>query len=178
MKNKTHLLIIALITISATIPMCKSATDKWKEKITKDSMDRDLDKKVEKRLAEIERGVLEDTAGMTKAPIIISKAEFVSKTYSNYRSVSLTYKNVSDKNVTAIRFSWKGTNSFGEPADAGSISHEGYGGGFADELTMKPGETETGEWDILSKDGRIIVMAWPTEVVFSDGTKWLIKEKK
>lgn len=124
----------------------------------------------------INEAVYEDTAGMTLAPIIVTKAWFQKREYSTYKSVKLTYKNVGEKTVTAIRFSWKAVNSFGEPADAGSYTKRGYGGGFTDDIKLKQGQSLTEEWDILSSNGKTIIMAWPTEVVFSDGSKWTIKK--
>lgn len=107
------------------------------------------------------------------SPVQVLKYRFVEKEYSTYKDVALTYKNVSDKTISAIRFEWYGENSFGEPADMG-ISN-GTGGGFTDDA-LKPGRTDSGAWNVLSKDGKKLIGARAYEVVFSDGTKWKLKK--
>ncbi|HET9430456.1 MAG TPA: hypothetical protein VFO70_04730, partial [Chitinophagaceae bacterium] len=93
-----------------------------------------------------------DTAGLYLAPVKVLSAKFVTKEYSNYKDISLSYKNVSGKKIEAIRFRWYGENSFNEPADMGGIL-EGWGGGFDDD-GLKPGAKGYGTWGILSKDGK------------------------
>lgn len=116
-----------------------------------------------------------DTTGVWLAPIKVIKAGFVAKEYSNFKDVSITFKNVSNKRIDAIKFSWYGVDAFGEPADAGSGSIvEGMGGGFTD-TPIEPGKQRTSQWSILSSRGKKITKAWPTEVVFADGTKWKLK---
>ena len=116
-----------------------------------------------------------DTTGLYSAPIIVVKARLVTREYSNYKDISLTYKNISGKDISAVRFSWHGLNAFGEPADMGTSLERGFGGGFSDGK-LRSGKTVTKEWSILSRDGKKITLAWPTEVAFVDGTKWeLIK---
>lgn len=117
-----------------------------------------------------------DTAGLSVAPVLILKARMVEKEYSTYKDIALTYKNVSGKKIEAIRFAWYGENAFGEPADMG-IGHDGFGGGFTDD-PLKPGKTESGTWSILSRDGKKVILAWPTEVVFEDNTKWMVGIQK
>lgn len=115
-----------------------------------------------------------DTVGLCNAPIKIMSARLVEREYSNYKDMRLTYKNVSDKPVSAIRFKWYGLNSFNEPADMGSaFSQRGFGGGFTDDR-LSPGKSDSGTWEIMSKDGKKVVLAWPYEVAFEDGTKWEI----
>jgi hypothetical protein len=51
---------------------------------------------------------------------------------------------------------------------------KGWGAGFTDsELGI--GTTTYGTWEILSKDGKKILIAYPYEVAFTDGTKWELK---
>ncbi len=82
----------------------------------------------------------------------------------------MSYKNVSGKKISAIRFKWYGENSFDEPADMGGLK-EGWGSGFADD-GLRVGATDYGTWSILSRDGKKILIAYPYEVAFADGTKW------
>jgi hypothetical protein len=86
----------------------------------------------------------------------------------------LRFKNVSGKTVTGIRFKWYGENAFNEPADMGGLQ-EGWGSGFTHN-PLRPGGTDYGQWSILSRDGKKVLIAYPYEVVFKDGTKWELKE--
>jgi hypothetical protein len=121
------------------------------------------------------KGAKYDTGGLYLAPIKVLSARFVVREYSNYKDVSLRFKNVSNKRVSAIRFKWYCENAFNEPADAGNSILKGWGAGFTDsELGI--GTTTYGTWEILSKDGKKILIAYPYEVAFTDGTKWELKK--
>lgn len=111
-----------------------------------------------------------DTNGLFTAPIKVLIARPYQEDYSNYKGVHLEYKNVSTKTVEGIRFRWYGVNAFGEDADMTGIQ-PGLGGGFTDSQ-LKPSKTDGANWNILSRDLKKIVIAYPTEVAFSDGTKW------
>jgi len=115
-----------------------------------------------------------DTAGLYLAPVKVLSAKFVSKEYSNYKDIALSYKNVSDKKISAIRFRWYGENAFNEPADMDGL-REGWGAGFTDD-GLRPGATDYGTWGILSKDGKKVLIAYPYEVAFEDGTKWELNQ--
>ena len=119
-------------------------------------------------------GAKYDTGGLYLAPIKVLSAKFVTREYSNYKDIALRYKNVSNKVVTAIRFKWYGENAFNEPADMGGL-REGWGGGFTDDA-LRPGASDYGQWNILSRDGKKVLIAYPYEVVFKDGTKWELSE--
>ena len=112
-----------------------------------------------------------DTVGVSEAPIKVINARLVKREYSNYKDISLTYKNISDKKVSAVRFAWYGETAFGDAADMGTSVREGFGGGFDDE-GLRPGKSKTAQWSILSRNAKKVVLAWPTEVAFEDGSKW------
>jgi hypothetical protein len=114
-----------------------------------------------------------DTVGLYKSPVKIIYARLVKKEYSNYKDIELQYKNVSKKPIDGIKFTWYGLNVFGEPADMGTGIVKGFGSGFSDEH-LSTNQKTTSQWSILSGDGKKVVLAWPTEVVFTDGTKWKI----
>lgn len=114
-----------------------------------------------------------DSTGMENSPVLVMSATLFKEEYSNYKSIKLKYKNVSDKTIEAIRFEWYGENSFGEPADMGS-SIIGAGSGFTEER-LKAGSSGWGTWSISSKDGKNILMARTCEVAFADGTKWKLR---
>ncbi|MBA3283887.1 MAG: hypothetical protein H0U27_02345 [Nitrosopumilus sp.] len=99
--------------------------------------------------------------------------KFVDREYSNYKSVSLRFKNVSDKKISAIRFAWYGVNAFNEPADM-TTHQSGWGHGFTDDA-LRPGVIDSGIWDILSKDGKKLLITFPYEVAFEDGSIWKLE---
>lgn len=112
-----------------------------------------------------------DTVGDHLAPVRVTKAYLFKEEYSSYKSIRLTFKNVSGKRIQAIRFEWYGENSFNEPADMGSYSYEGYGTGFDDDA-LGIGSSRSSTWSILSNDGKKVIGARAYEVAFIDGTKW------
>lgn len=116
----------------------------------------------------------EDTAGLYLAPVKVISSRLIKKEYSNYKDIGLTYKNVSEKQIAGIRFKWYGKNTFNEPADMGGII-EGFGSGFT-ETKLRPGKTTNSQWDIFSKDGKTITLAYAYEVAFEDGTLWKLKD--
>ncbi|MGZ4078709.1 MAG: hypothetical protein ACXVPW_13935, partial [Bacteroidia bacterium] len=124
---------------------------------------------------EITNRVYFDTVGVAIGPVKVLKVKMLQREYSTYRDINITYQNVSDKKIAAIKFRWHGENAFGDPADMGGMER-GFGGGFTDS-GLKAGKTTNSEWSILSRDGRT-AYAWPTEVVFEDGTKWKSQEVK
>jgi hypothetical protein len=124
----------------------------------------------------IKKKALFDTVGLYKAPVKILTAKVVKVEYSNTKNVYLAYKNVSGKTIKGVKFRWYGMNAFDEPADLGDYSNEGFGGGFDDDI-LRPNKTDSGTWNIYSRDAKKIVLAWPYEVSFSDGSKWFIGTK-
>jgi hypothetical protein len=111
-----------------------------------------------------------DTSGMSDCPILITKKEIIKKEYSNYKDISLCYKNIGKKTITAIRFKWYGENAFGELADMGGFE-EGAGGGYTDDI-LRPNKIDCGTWGISSRDAKKVIGAYATEIVFDDDTKW------
>lgn len=166
---------IALAVFCAFIISCKgtshlndaSLTDSLPNGVTEAELRDSISKVVDKDIA----NSLIDTIGLYKAPVKVLSAKLFKKEYSNYRDIRLTYQNISKKTISGIKFRWYGTNAFGEAADMGNGIVEGFGGGFTDD-ELKPNRKETGEWSILSRDGKKVVIAWPIEVAFADGTSW------
>ena len=180
-------------TVSLSEPKSFSLLDENRKDITylisfsnKDSLEKFTDNRINDLPNNIEvavnkgkeerngKGAKYDTAGLYLSPIKVISARFVEKEYSNYKDVSVRYKNVSNKKVSAIRFKWYGENAFNEPADVGGLYRNGWGGGFDDE-GLSVGRTTSSVWNILSKDGKKILIAYPYEVAFADGTKWELK---
>lgn len=114
--------------------------------------------------------LLSDTAYDPSCPVMIISAKPETQEYSNYRDIAIVYKNISSKNISAIRFKWYGVNAFNKPADMGVLDN-GMGGGF-DDQGLDSRETSRGSWSLLSRDLKRVVKAWVTEVAFTDGTNW------
>ena len=123
----------------------------------------------------ITKKVLFDTVGVSNGPIKVLSAKIIKEDYSSFKDISLTFKNISNKRIEGIRFRWYGENAFGEPAEMGNASlltnFEGFGSGEDDD-PLGPGKTRTSQWNINSRNAKKVIIAWPYEVVFSDGTKW------
>jgi hypothetical protein len=172
MKGSTiAIIILILITIGVVVWVIykqkeptKDSTDKLIDSLRKAEM---VDSLVKERMTK----AMFDTVGLSLAPVKITEAFLFKEEYSSFRNIRMVWKNISKKKITAIRFSWYGTNAFGEPADMGTSITKGFGGGYTDE-SLGPGKVANGIWSILSRDGKKIVLAWPYEVVFEDGTKW------
>jgi hypothetical protein len=152
----------------------------------KDSLENDMSYIIDKLPNNIEQSVTKareekngigakyDTGGLYLAPVKVLTAKFVTKEYSSYKDISLRYKNINSKIISGIKFKWYGENAFNEPADMGGLL-EGWGGGFTDNA-LRPGSIDNGEWSILSRDGKKILIAYPYEVIFKDGTKWKLNQ--
>ncbi len=127
-------------------------------------------KKVDSMVKSTMRSAYFDTTGISTSPIKVLSTRIVKNEYSAYRDISLTWKNISNKKISAVRFKWYGVNAFNEPADMGS-GFDGLGGGMSDDA-LQPGKTDNSEWSILSSNVKKILCAWPYEVAFADGTFW------
>lgn len=130
----------------------------------KDTLKREIEEDANKR-------VFGDTVGLSKAPVKVLTYKIVGSRSGSYRNVSLSYKNISGKKIDAMKFRWIGEDAFGDPANMGNLYAKGYGGGFDDD-GLKVNEIKDAEWSILSRNAKNVTLAWTTDVVFSDGSKW------
>lgn len=160
--------ILILVTVAFILFSCKEKKDKEYSPEVKLEAKRLADSLVNN----IYKNVSFDTVGVAEAPVKVLSARLFKEEYSNYKSISLTYKNVSGKRIEAMKFKWYGEDAFGDPADMGSAGlTAGFGGGF-DDNPIGPGQTRTSTWSIYSSRGKKVVKAWPYEVKFSDGNSW------
>ncbi|WP_143883294.1 hypothetical protein [Chryseobacterium binzhouense] len=147
---------------------CKTEIEKASEQQIKDSimnvlMDEMGDNFIERNFNNNE---------IKNAPVKILFCKFVQDSTSTQRNIELFYKNVSKKNIVAVRFKWYGENIYGDPADMGI--YKGYGGGSSEQL-VKPNEEAVVSWNNYSNDGKNIIGCRPEEIVFEDGSKWKLK---
>lgn len=145
-----------------------------KEKELKDSIKKVVETKTEKFTTDLKKSMEFDTVGVSTAPIKIIKYKLVDREYSNYKDMVITCKNISSKPIEGIRFRWYGETVFGDPAHMGSMIFDGFGTGESDEK-LGIGKNQTLHWSMISRDAKKNIQTWPTEVVFSDGSKWQSK---
>lgn len=168
MKNRCFGFLIFTLTflVSCSDQSGKSSTDNFIDSLDKAA-------KVDSIISARMKAVMTDTTGLHTSPIQVTKATISQQSYSNFKDINLTYKNVSTKKVEAIRFRWYGENAFGEPADMGSYTSKGVGSGYDDD-PISAGKSRTSSWSLTTSNVKKVVMAWAYEVVYEDGTKWKI----
>lgn len=112
-----------------------------------------------------------DTANIAAAPIKVIEATVAGEEEFK-REAILKFQNVSQKTVDAVRLSYYEVNAYGEPTSTGSGSYYSRGhGSLSYEIPLPPNEIATAK-AIPGFGARKIAKAWPTTVVFSDGSKW------
>jgi hypothetical protein len=166
MKNLIYILIFCGIAFS-----CKSKNEKIKDELKAFSDSMRIAEMADSMSQDLIQNSFFDTTNQSTAPVQVLKSWLPEKEYSSYKDLSLRYKNISKKKIEAIKFRWYGVNAFGDPADMGGSFQEGFGGGFTDDA-LNPGAVRSSTWNILSRNAKKVVKAWPIEVMFSDGTKW------
>lgn len=110
-----------------------------------------------------------DTVGIYNAPIKIISSEV-----EKYGRIKIVYKNISNKDISAIRFKFYCENAFFEPANINMLQTEntkGFWAGFYDD-GIKKGETSTSIFNTEIHSDAKTVLTWPSLVAFSDKTKW------
>ncbi len=117
-----------------------------------------------------------DTIEETPCPIKITSSKLTKSEYSSYKDIHISYSNKGQKDIEGIKFKWYGETVFNEPADMGSFSNLGFGGGFTEDV-LKAGESDYATFEIHSRNAKKIIKVWVNEIVFSDGTKWESKSK-
>lgn len=124
-----------------------------------------------KNLDSVVQNTLFDTVGVSAAPVRLLHAELVPASGSNKTNLAVSWSNTGIKPVSAVRFHWYGLNAFGEPAEMGGNVAAGFGSGYVDRK-LAPGAKDSDTWPINSRDAKKVVMVWPYEIVFEDGSKW------
>jgi len=170
--------IILIFAIIAILISCKKETDfNERNKFLVDSLKivKLSEERTDSVIQDATKTKILDTTGMKDCPVKITKSQLVKEEYTNYKNISLKYKNVSKKTIQGIRFEWYGENSFNEPAEMGNSIAPGYGGGFSEDI-IKPNQSNSGTWKIYSIDAKKIITARAYEVAFTDGTSWKLKQ--
>jgi hypothetical protein len=116
-----------------------------------------------------------DTTNTKTAPVKIISAKLLKNAYSDHKDIQLIYKNISKKDIKAVRFEWYCENSFDKPASGRSFFVKGE---YTGETTflLKKQKTVSKIWEDFSTDANTIVTARPYEVIFTNGTKWKLRQ--
>ncbi|SNR34468.1 hypothetical protein [Flavobacterium sp. ov086] len=115
------------------------------------------------------------THNIKGSPVKIISARLFKSQYSDHKDIELVYKNVTLKNIKAIRFEWYCENAFDKPASGRNFFMKGKSDGFSSTL-LRPKERKSQVWEDFSTDANTIISARAYYVVFSDGTKWKLKK--
>jgi hypothetical protein len=116
-----------------------------------------------------------DTLNTKESPVKIISAKLHKTQYSDHQDIELIYKNVSSKDIKAIRFEWYCENAFDKPASGKNFFIQGKSDGYTATL-LKSKQTRSQVWEDFSTDANTIISARTYFVVFSDGTKWELKK--
>jgi hypothetical protein len=120
-----------------------------------------------------------DTIGVSKSGLKIISSEI-----KDNGILSVTYKNVSEKDISGIKFTAYCENALLEPATVrasvtGASDWKTWGIlWFDDDKGLKKGDESTvevqlGSWERGGKsDAKHVKLVWPTKIVFSDMSVW------
>ncbi|BFM45201.1 hypothetical protein CFS9_38420 [Flavobacterium sp. CFS9] len=112
------------------------------------------------------------------APVKILSSTLRNNEYSSFKDIRMTFKNVTNKDIQAIKFQWYTENALGEPSNLRSSFYlRGESCGLYTEFFKKKGSS-TVVFEEFSSDAKRIIKAQAYEVVFSDGTKWNPRKQK
>jgi hypothetical protein len=116
-----------------------------------------------------------DTTNTKNTPVKVISAKLLKNEYSDHKDIQLVYKNVSQEDIKGIKFEWYCENSFDKPASGRSFYVKGKYTGQTAFLLKKQKKSAT-IWEDFSTDANTIVTVRAYEVVFTNGTKWTLKQ--
>jgi hypothetical protein len=129
MKLITSVILLALLS-SCKEKKPQSETEKFLAHGDSLIAKYNADQKVKTATQEAIASVYTDTSQILTSPVKVVSYRVVKNEYSSYKNVSLTWKNISNKSISGIKFRWQGVDAFGEPADLGDSFAPGFEGGF------------------------------------------------
>lgn len=118
-----------------------------------------------------------DTTNTHNSPVKILSSKIFNDVYSNHKSIQLTYKNISKKDIKGIKVEWYCLNAFEKPASGKHFFEKGKSNGLITDY-LKKTKTASKVWEDFSTDATTVLSARAYEVVFTDGTKWNLHPKK
>lgn len=106
-----------------------------------------------------------------KSPIKILSSRLLPNQYSNHKDIKITYKNVTKKDIKAIKLEWYCENSFNQPAHGKFFYIQGKSTENVTEL-LRAGSSQSQVWEDFSTDANKIIKARAFYVMFTDNTTW------
>ncbi|MFH6968530.1 hypothetical protein [Flavobacterium sp. FlaQc-28] len=170
--KRTLLVFIILTLISCT----NKKSNKPETNTSKNNLIKPIEGEKEAKPTDSIKDNFLKTQKNKNSPIKIISATLLKNQYSNHKDIKLTYKNITKKNIKAIKFEWYCENVFDEPASGQFFFVKGVTRKHTESL-LKSRETESKIWEDFSTDANIIIAARAYYVVFSDGTKWQLNSK-
>lgn len=76
----------------------------------------EINKEIDKEVLDSVKQKFLDTTNVKNSPAKIISSKLLDSEYSNHKDIQLTYRNVSKKDIKAIKFEWYYENVFNEPA--------------------------------------------------------------
>lgn len=116
-----------------------------------------------------------DTTGQGSSPIRIVSSGIGLNGKPGSRRIAVRFKNVSDKNISALRFEWYAEDFHGNPADMGDYLGQGSG---TTEESLKSGDYSEAEWEISSVNADSLISIRAYQVFFDDDTSWELSVKR
>lgn len=116
-----------------------------------------------------------DTTNTKNSPVRILSSKLLKNAYSDHKDIELIYKNVSKKDIKAIKFEWYCENAFDKPASGRSFFIKGEYTGKATFL-LKKQKTASKVWEDFSTDAHTIIAVRAYEAIFTNGTKWKLRQ--
>ncbi|MEP6803227.1 MAG: hypothetical protein ABI892_01800 [Flavobacterium sp.] len=169
--KKNFLLLMILILTSCT---SKSNKDILKNTHKEEyNIEENTKKKDEKGIRDSIKENFAETSKIKNSPVKIISSKLYKNQYSDHKDIKLTYKNLTKKDIKAIKFEWYCENVFDEPSNGQYFYVKGVANGHTD-ILLKSGKTDSKIWEDFSTDAYQIIAARAYFVIFTDGTKWLL----
>jgi len=159
---------IILILIS-----CHKTTKK--ENIEKVKTHSHIEQKIGEKIKDSIRQHFLDTINIQNSPVKIISSKLLKNAYSDHKDIQIIFKNISKKDVKAIKFEWYCENAFDKPASGKSFFIKGKSTGESTTF-LKKQQTRSKIWEDFSTDANTILSARAYEVTFSNGTKWKLEQ--
>ncbi|UTN04218.1 hypothetical protein L0669_23200 [Flavobacterium bizetiae] len=167
------------IILTFIIPILLSCTNKKSnatQPILQDNTNGKItEEKNEKEIIDSVKHNFLDTQKTKNSPVRIISAKLLKNQYSDHKDIQLTYKNTTRKNIKAIKFEWYCENVFDKPASGQFFFVKGISRGHTD-ILLEPRKTTSKILEDFSTDAHAIIAARAYLVVFTDGTKWELKQ--
>jgi len=166
-----------LLFITITLLSCTNKKSNKTEPIIPDnSLIKNTEEKKEKEIIDSVKHNFLDVQKTKNSPVKILSAKLLKNQYSDHKDIQLTYKNITQKNIKAIKFEWYCENVFDKPASGQFFFVKGITRGHTD-ILLKSRKVESKIWEDFSTDAYTIIAARAYYVVFADGTKWELKQE-